>query len=254
MSDLNKFDVKGVKAETLISLLNIQKELSVQTKGVFSRNYSEDLMTVDDAEDKTTLTVARDGIFHLLPQGLFFKENQLNGKPNEFDNEYSELKKRKKEALAFFQPFDSALFKLSLELEQKLNNFAKIGNDIFVDSFGDSEALGKNQYIPKIKKLIPFANQIRGNFPLLADLLANALSVEKVEVKKIERFHLRFIIHKNGLNREEYLAMDKELELFFDYFQHHFLPVEQKYDYKIKDYKHPFTLGTSLILDYNTNL
>lgn len=254
-------DTQDIKAETLVSQLDIKTDFTVQTKGVFSRNYSEDLLGVEIEEDNATIDLSRDGIFHLLPQGLFFKENQLKEKSKsnfEFKKEYADFKKKKKEALSFFQPFDTAFFRLTLQLEQKLNNFAEIGNDFFENGY----ELQKNQhvefetntYISKIKILLPFASQIRGNLSLLIDILKNVLAVEKIEIKEIETFHSRFIIHKENLSKEEYLTMDKDLVPFFKFLCHWFLPIEKKYDYRIKDYKQPFILENSLILDYNTHL
>jgi len=255
VTDLN-INTIGINAETLVSLLDIREDdINVRAKGVFFRNYSNDLMKIENNEDKTTIALARDGIFHLLPQGLYFKENQLKVRPSEFEDAHSKLKKVKKKALSFFQPFDTEYFKLTLEFEHKLNDFAKTGNNIFSSFLEENAKIDtKNRYISKLKKMLPFASQLRGNLPLLIDILKNTLSIEKIEIKKIKHFHLRFIIHKEGLTKEEYLDMDKELQPFFDFFRHWYLPVEQYYDYRIKDYKQPFKLENSLILDYNTHL
>jgi len=249
-------EARGIKAETWISLLDVYENLSIQTEGVFVRNYSEDLLKLEKDGEQTIATLSRDGVFHLLPQGLFFRENQLRVRAIDFEQALEELKKQKKEALAFFKPFDTTYFNLNLQLEQKLNDFAEIGNDILTNYFLSQykEEEKNNKYISKIKILLPFVSQIRGDVLLLVDVLKGTLSVEKVEVEEIELFHQRFIIHKEGMNAEEYRAMDKEMESFFDFFRHWFLPIEQKYDYRIKDYKPPFTLGTELILDYNTHL
>ena len=248
-------DVKNIKAETLISLLDLPEDFRLQAEGIFSRNYSEDLIKIEKDEDKTTVALSRDGIFHILPQGLFVQENHLKVRHNDFEKKYKELKKQKKEALSFFQPFDTVYFKLNLELEQKLNDFAKNGNNIFIDAFLEETAIETdNTYISQLKKLIPFASQMRGNTSLLTDMLQKITSAEKIETKKIEPLFTRFIIHKENLTKEEYQDMNKNLIPFFDLFCHWFLPVEQQYDYRIKDNKQPFKLEKSLILDYNTHL
>jgi hypothetical protein len=246
---MNHLDVKNIKAETLVSLSDIREDFNVHAKSIFSRNYGEDLIEIENEKDKTTIALSRNGIFDLLPQGLFFQESQLKVKHHEFEKKYNEFKKQKKEALSFFRPFDTTYFKLNLELEQKINHLAETGNDIFMDADPEKSA-ANNPYISKIKKLIPHASQIRGNIALLVDILKNITDAEKVELKK----DTRFIIHKENLTKEEYHAMDKELEPFFDFFTHWFLPVEQQYGYRIKDNKQPFKLGNSLILDYNTHL
>ena len=258
MKKINELlDTKGIKAETLITMLNVNENLHVQTKGVFSRNYSEDLLVIDYEKDRTTIEVARDGIFHLLPQGIFFSENLLagNSKSNfEFEKIYKELMRKKKDAMAFFQPFDTIFFKLTLELEQKLNALAQAGNAQLFDAFLDtSEIEEDNKYISAIKKLLPFANQIRGNLPLFTDILKNLFSCKKIEVQIISPLYKRFIIHKEGLNKKEYHEMESEIKPAFDFMRHWFLPVEQKFDYRIKDYTRPFKFHNSPILDYNTH-
>lgn len=259
MKHLNEYmSTETIKAETLLSLCNIEENFNVRMAGIFSRNYSEDIINIDNEDDKTTVVLSRDGLFHLLPEGLFFEERMLQNSEKcnfDFKSTYTEFKKRKKEIETFFQPFDTTYFKLNLELEYKLNNFTKIGNDIFIDSFLDiSEIDTNNKYIAALKTLLPFTCQLRGNIVLLIDILKNILSVEKIDIKEIALFYTRFIIHKENLSKEEYIAMDNDLRQFFDFFCQWFLPVERKYDYRIKDYKQPFVLKDSLILDYNTHL
>ena len=106
----------------------------------------------------------------------------------------------------------------------------------------------------KITQILPFASQIKGNIHLLIDLLKNVLSVEKIDLIEIAPFHSRFMIHKEGLSKEEFDIIDEELVDFFNFFRDYFLPIERKYDYRIKDFKQTFQLGEPLILDYNTNL
>ena len=250
-------DIRGIKAETLISILGAHEKLNVKMKGIFSRNFSEDLVKIDNDADSTTLTIARDGIFHLLPQGLFFDENLLakNNRSNyEFEKMYRELKRKKKEALTFFRPFDTLYFQQTLNLETKLNKFTAAGNDKLIDAFLDKPTIDtNNKYINALKKIIPFASQIRGNIPLLIDILKAIFSTQKIEIKKITTLHKRIFIHKEGLSKEEYHALDKEMKPFFDFFRHWFLPVEQQFTYRVKDYTRPTKLDNSLILDYNTH-
>ena len=262
-------DTKEIKAESLLLQMSCDDNLFVQMEGVFFRNYSEDLMNFEKEEGYSTVTLSRDSIFHLLPERLFFKENSLINERKhffDFNEEYKELKKKKKEILSFFYPFDTILFKLSLDLEQKLNLFAKAGNEIFIKYFLDESVVQTRQclvsdntsesdnYIDKLRLLLPFVSQIRGNLPLLVDLLKIIFSAYKVEIKEIAPFKKRFIIQIEGLSKEEYLAMDRALVPFFDFLHCWFLPVELICDFRIKDFQQLFKLGEPLILDYNTNL
>jgi len=256
------FENRELKAETLVSLFDIKNDCNVQMESVFFRNYSEDLMNVDQFDNQTTLILSRDSIYHLLPEKLFFEENTLKGTGKrvfDFAGEYEELLRKRREILSFFQPFDTTFFKLSLVLEQKLNFLSETGNHFFNTFFLDEEKSDSRKpdfdvYVAKIKLMLPFVSQIRGNFPLLADLIKEILNVDKVEVQEIVPLKKRFVIHKVGLTKDEYLTMHKELVSLFIFLQHWFLPLEMECDFRIKDYKQTFALGESLILDYNTNL
>jgi len=255
---------RDIKAETLISIYDIKEEIVTQMEGVFFRNYSEDLMNVENYGENITATLSRDSIFHLLPEKLFFEDttHKRNKKQFfDFTEDYQELLRKRREILSFFQPFDISFFKLSLDFEQKLNFFAETGNNFFQNFFlNDTKSNPRNskpetdKYIAKLKMVLPFVSQIRGNLQLIADLLKTIFEVDKVEIKEIELFKKHFIIHKEGLSKDEYLTMDKELVTFFEYLKQWFLPVELKCDFRLKDYSRPIILGESLILEYNTNL
>lgn len=247
-------NTQNINAETLLALWEDIPPLSVCYEGIFARNFANDLMRTDAEPDKTVVSLSRNGIFHLLPQGLFFTENQLKEKQKQgadFKSAYDKLKKQKQDAQLFFQPLDTELFKLSLEGEQKLNHCCKTGNTAWLSNLPDDS---KNEYIRKIIPLLAYTNQLRGNMQLLTDLMKLVLEVEKVEIVEIKPLHAQFVIHKEKLSKEQYLTMTEEVEPFFDFFKRQFLPIEKEYDFKIKDFKHPFQLGASLILDYNTHL
>ena len=254
--------VGEIKAETLISQMDIKEDIEVHLQGIFSRNYSDDLISIanergkKEEENITILDLSRDGIFHLLPEGLFFRENLIkNMLKHDFDSKYKKFKEEKERIELFFQPFDTEYFKLSLELEKRLNTVAEKGNSTLMNTLEDEPEIDtKHKYISKIKILLPFVSQLRGNHILLIDILKNVLLAEKIEIKEIKPLYMRFIIHKAGLSKEEYKSMDEDLIDFFDFFCQWFLPVEIEYDYRIKDYKNSFTLGNTMLLEYNTHL
>ena len=249
-------NLEETKAETLISQIDINENISVRLSGIFSRNYSDDLISVSNEKDKTFLEISRDGIFRLLPEGLFFKENLKKSIiKDDFESKYKKFKEKKERIEMFFQPFDTEYFKLNLGLEKKLNAISEKGNNALLSALEDEAEIDtSNEYISKMKILLPFVSHLRGNHILLVDILKNVLDAEKIEIKEIRPLYLRFIIHKEGLSKEEYKSMDKALNGFFDFFRQWFLPVEVEYDYRIKDYKAPFKLGSTLLLDYNTHL
>ncbi|MDR2971054.1 MAG: hypothetical protein LBU83_03910 [Bacteroidales bacterium] len=255
MKYLNKNqETQNINAETLLSLWEDLPHLKVCYESLFARNYSEDMLRIVADRDSTTVFLSQNGIYHLLPKGLFFTENQLNEEKkrrNDFKSAYDKMKKQKKEAQSFFQPFDTELFRLVVESERKINTLFFTGNKIWLSELPE---VSKNEYINKLIPLLPYASRLRGNIQLLIDLLRFVFEVEKIEIRELKPFYSRFIIHKEGLSREQYLAMNEEVKSFFEFFSHWFLPVEKEYDFRIKDLKHTFILEKGLALDYNTNV
>jgi len=251
-------NTEEVKAETLVSQMKISEDFGLRWSGIFFRNYSDDLMSVKNEDEKTVIELSRDGVFQLLPEGLFFDEDHLKRKSKsgyDFKKEQAEIEKLKKTMFAFFNPFDAHYFSMSVEMEKKLNHISQDGNAMMMNFFGNEPEIDTdNEYILKIKPLLPFTSYLRGNIALLTDILKNVFSVEKIEIRKIKPLFLRFVIHKDGLNKEQYLSMYNNLIAFFDFFGQWFLPIEIEYDYQIKSYKDTFKLGNTLILDYNTYL
>ena len=250
-------DSEEIKAETLIACIDDNLNSYVQNSGVFFRNYSDDILSVEkDKNNENVINLSRDGVFHVLPEGLFFKEDSLKSKNKQgydFKEQLEKFNNEKERIKSFFHPFDTEFFRLSFELEKRLNDISEKGNEIIVESLLSlCNLTGDNQYIRQMKTLLPFVSEIRGNLRLLKDIL-QIIFLSKVEIVK-KGFSIMFIIHKRGLSKAEYLKMGKDLIAFFDFVYEWFLPVEVDYNYKIKDYEEPFVLGHSLILDYNTYL
>ena len=246
-------DTEEIKAETIVSQLGLQG-FNVRNSGIFSRNYSDDLISVKEENNAILLDLSRDGIFHLLPEGLFFGENRLKiNDKHVLDKENEKVREEKRKIELFFQPFETKYFQLSLELESQINEIAKKGNCVFTNSlFEEMEINTENRYIRKLLLLFPYLSELKGNLDLLKDLLKIIFST-KVEIRK-NGLSLFFVIHRHSLVKNEYFPMDDEITDFFAFFTEWFLPVEANVDFRIKDYKETFTLGRQLLLDYNTHL
>ena len=244
--------LEEIKAETLIAASGIEtiEDFTIRSSGIFYRNYSGDCMN----NERNTINVSRNSLYHLLPEGLFIKENSLTKKT--FQEQHDKLKEIKENISLFFQPFDSTFFKLTFEFEKNLQAIADKGNSVFLPDFVFEEPVveNPNPYIRRIMVLLPFVYELRGNIPLLKDILKNVLAAQKVDAIKKNPFFLRFIIHKERLSKQQFLKMDRDVEVFFDFFQQWFLPVEIECDFRIKDYKEASALRKILILDYNTHL
>ena len=75
-----RMDISEMKAEVLLNHLypELAERWIVKNKGTFYRNYSEDVMRID--EEQGMVALSRDGFLRLLPQGLITTDDELKGK------------------------------------------------------------------------------------------------------------------------------------------------------------------------------
>ncbi|MFV0538281.1 MAG: hypothetical protein ACK5M3_13075 [Dysgonomonas sp.] len=245
-------DAEDIKAEAIVSQLELP-QFVVRNKGIFHRNYSDDLISIKEESNIPIIELSRDGTFHLLPEGLFFKESRLKINDRHIlDKENDKIREEKAKIELFFQPFETKYFQLSLELESQLNKIAEKGNSILADYlFEGIDIDSENSFIQTLYPLLPYVSELKGNMNLLRDLL-QIIFLAKVEIRRNE-LSLFFIIHRSKLLKSMYSSLDNELACFFEFFTEWFLPVEVDFDFRIKDYKENFCLGSPLLLDYNTH-
>ena len=248
-------DSKGIKAETWIAVhFPFQKEWIVRQKGIFSRNYSGDLRLCKPEEK--TLELSRNGMYQILPNGLFFTGRELQGKDDD-DVKWTErvLKQRVERIKTVILPFDSFYFNQSLDLEKTVNENLGVGADIVLkEFFGDDFADERNPYIRKMAPMVAQAAQIRGDYRFLRKAISLALGY-KTEVKMIGD-RVRFIVNRPDLNKADFLKYLDELEPFFRFVEEWFVPFELRCEFKVRDYTRNdcFDGANKLMLDYNATL
>ena len=93
-------NISALRAEVLLNHLYPEQSDSwvVTNKGTFYRNYSEDVLQLD--ANLSQVSLSRDGLLRLLPQGLVNTKDEL------------------KTAEELFVPFDSWRFRDSLRAEE----------------------------------------------------------------------------------------------------------------------------------------
>ena len=266
-------DFEKIKAESLLSSCQDSIEnINIDFQGVFSRNYENDIINIvydfETSDNKSLFQLSRDSLFHILPEGLFFKEDVLRliaKEKNEvkFKAEAERIIKEKQKLLFFFQPFDKTYFKLRLELEKKLNEIAANRTKILTDKLFDIFNINtENQFIRKITPLLPIASEIRGNSLIWKDILKNIFFPAKIETRILKKRNstgrlkqiFKSDIHIEKLSTKEFRMLKKEVDVFALFFYEWFLPVDMGYDIKVKDAKEKFILGKTMTLDYNTYL
>jgi len=265
--------IENIKAESyLTSFLASCLDVNIEPLGVFSRNYSEDVMLIeygDDANHRLNVQLSRDSVFNILPEGLFFEENKLRdiGKQNnaeKFREEEERIIKEKKKIRLFFQPFDTVYFRLRFELEKSLNELSANRTQLIFDEIFDVFPLDTdNSLIHKIMPLLPLASEIRGNNHLLKDVLRGVFFPAKVELfrqrkRKPSDSRVKNVLKINvfieKLSAGEFRNMKEEADVFAQFLYDWFLPVDCDYEFKIKDKSERFVLGKTMTLDYNTYL
>lgn len=273
MKDLSQ-NLDNIKAEAfLASLMESIAGTNPEFQGVFSRNYYNDIIAIEQEKvfDKYQLTIklSRDSLFHILPEGLFFRENELRKVAKEKNKEKfkaleEKIIKEKQKILSFFYPFDKTYFGLRFELERKLNEFAENRTQIWMDKLFSIYGIDKenNPYILRMIPLLPLASEIRSNKMIWRDILKNIFYPAKVDVRIAEKLNLQGIkrpvvnatIHIEKLSNEEFNTIQKDVDTFARFFYEWFIPVDMGYSFKVKDVKERFVLGKPLTLDYNTQL
>jgi hypothetical protein len=263
-----------IKAEAfLTSLMESIDGVNLEFQGVFSRNYYNDIFYMDQERvlDKLMLNIklSRDSLFHILPEGLFFRENDLRKAAKEKNVEKfkaleEQIIREKQKILSFFYPFDKAYFGLRFELEQTLNECSENRTQIWIDKllnvFGLNEV--KNNLIRRIIPLLPLASEIRSNKLIWRDIIKSIFYPANVDVRIAEKLSptgikrniVKTTIHIEKLTNEEFLSIKKEIDPFAHFFYEWFLPADMGYEFKVKDVKERFVMGKDLTLDYNTQL
>lgn len=255
--------IGDLKAETWVNAyLSDSVPVRVSSKGIFYSNYCEDLLEVDTSATETDLSLSRDGLFHLLPEALFVDENLLRD-PKRKHKPFTPEKER---ILNFFVPFDSEYFQVTLGLDKVVRDLESDLVDVLLKSLYDIDVqLIRN---PEIKKSLPLllqASEIRGDYALIGRLMT-AISGYRTEIEQVFRSFpdvsgeeqemtvARIVFHIPSLTNKEYSAHYDELGEFVHFVAEWFFPVEQAFEYAIKEMGHPLVLDGTLTLDYNTYL
>jgi hypothetical protein len=266
---------ENIKAESfLTSMLESLSGIDLEFQGVFSRNFLNDIIYMDQdtgASDENLLNIklSRDSIFHILPEGLFFREDALRKVQKEKNVEKfkalsEKIIREKQKLLDFFYPFDKTYFQLRFDLERNLNKLAENKTSIIMDELFDVFQIDeKNDFIRKTIPLIPLASEIRSNKMIWKDLFKSIFYPADVDVRIAEKHHsatgemrriVKTILYIEKLSNREFKKIKKDIDVFAHFFYEWFVPIDMGYEFKIKDKKELFVLGKEMTLDYNTQM
>lgn len=245
----------GIKAETWIAAHHpSQREWIAHHKGIFTRNYADDLRSCDP--ETTNVELSRDGLYEILPQKLFFRGNELQGS-DKSDFEWTEkvLRQRLERIKTVLLPFDTSYFNLSLALEQEVNESLAEKTSLLLRSFvGKDYASDRNPYIRKMAPMMLQAARLRGKYPVLCRIITCVLGYPTHYLKKGDR--IRFVVNRPDLDQNAFLNYLDELKPFFHWVEEWFIPFEFQCEFKVRDYGRDdrFVGPNKLLLDYNATL
>jgi len=185
-----------IKAEVLMADL-IQEGFSqddflIYFDSVFRRGFSKDILKaekilINDVQETLAIYLARDGLYDVLPEGLFHVSLDAavtSGKGMATDSRKES--RIEDETRKFFQPFENEFFyqRIQLELQersilQKLNDNSL--EDFFLNFWKIDRSLPK-ELIIKLTAMLPFIKEIVGDFKMTANCLGAILGEEVTHI------------------------------------------------------------------------
>jgi hypothetical protein len=182
-----------IKAEILVADLMEEgftdSDFLISFSSAFKRSYSKDIIKTVKTRNNSyreilEIYLARDGLYDLLPEGLFHVAPDAavaSGKGMASDSKKET--RIEEETRKFFQPFENEFFyqRVQLELQersilQRLNENTL--EDFFLNFWKIDQSLPK-ELIIKLSAMLPFSKEIVGDFEMTASCLAAILD-EKV--------------------------------------------------------------------------
>lgn len=254
----------NTRAELVLNLFDVSLDkVSIEKKGRFYKGYCYDIVE----SDASTISLARNGLMHFLPEGLFYDEEYLRQHSPEEDQKkrLENLSQIKKLYAIFFKSLDNIFFRQEFALEKKISELEVDRDAILLNEiYGFDLHRERDPFVARLAVLRLHAPQVKGNVFILSHFVS-AIIGERVYMETVKTVadtqqisevvsSVRFIIEIPSLSAEAYNKKMEQLELFFSLLSQWFLPFDLDCDYCIKDRRQRMILGEQLVLDYNTQL
>lgn len=257
---------KEVSAEMLLGHLYPELELlwSVRHRGTFYRNYSADVMSLD--EEEVTIDIARDGILKLLPPAMLTGDFELTktnadgqGQKKDFKTRYEEMKKRLHILEEAFLPIDTCNFLGSLATERHIEDIMEVKvNELLKDYFNFDIAKEHDPLVANAALLLPLVASRRGDIRFVKRLI-ESVAGRKVRIRKSaysdtdnSRYWMQkidFDIVVDNLTEETYKLEDSRIRPLTEFLSTYFLPIDIFCSFNIVGKNTDVKL-----LNYNTNV
>jgi len=158
-------------------------------KGMHKRNAYSDIMDVEPiGEDNVIVDIGRNSLYDALPEYMFHPIDRFSELPKyeekeRFAEEYEKQEKEKENARKFFAPIDAMLFKLRLDVRERLRPYYET-NKALIDIIADEMTPQQrdNRFIKQIIPFLPACKDIRGNKTLLTMMLRKIFIEEGLRI------------------------------------------------------------------------
>ena len=256
-------NISQASAELLLNYLfpEMAEEWIADDKGSFYRNYNRDILALYPDEKRVILS--RDGFLKLLPQGLLSGEEDLKDSKDVVAKS-KELERHIHRLCEAFLPIDSLHFRRKLKIEQQVSELLSTRLEYLLKHyFGLDLTAEQNPFIRALAVVLPFAQQWRGDFPLLRSMIEKLFGCEVVMTQgrwsesdsTLSWLPLvRFDLQIPDLSPEAYRTLMAQVQPFADFIREWFVPAEVVCQMNIKESGQPQRTDTRLTLDYNTQL
>jgi len=184
-----------LKAEIVVS--EVEEKTSIAEDSIitlnqstFNRSYRRDIAEVklvqyQKNKDALQLDLSRNGIYDLLPEGVFHKIDTKRSSTS-FASIRKQQKKEEHDARLLLAPIENELFRQRVDIEKKeksiIKNFSNLEDRFLIDFWKIDKSIPK-KYAIKLVRLLPYAHQISGNLELVFLSLKKILGVD-VNYKK----------------------------------------------------------------------
>lgn len=252
-------EMPNVKAEMWLNYIypDMNSRWVVRSSGAFLRNYSEDIIAIDN--DSSSLGLSRNGFIQLLPSGLISSDIVGNAEQVKADN-------MKLKVLGdIFSPLDTLNFRRSLGVESIVADLTDNKLSYILKTFFDFDYdMESNPYVKRASVLLPTISKIRGDLGFVQDLLAALLDC-KVDIKTGQyRTNERsdymlpkvtYTMKIYDLTHKEYIELESELEPLYAMLREWFIPFDIESLFVIEHHRDSVALtDDSTLLGYNAFL
>lgn len=179
-------------------------QLTIFPEGTFCRPYSKDVLEVKQPEvpgsGDLMLHISREGLYDMLPEGLFHQAEQKSQKNTEDAVAESErYRKEEKAARQFFLPLEQEFYRQRIWLEHTelrtwLNSVRPESESFFLNFWGVNRKVFTQEQCSILLTILPHLHEVVGDMELTAYCL---------EKMMLEPMSIAYVSRKEQAMREE---------------------------------------------------